>query len=446
MGEKFNRKIESEFSYIFKVNADGNYALTIKASCRPGWGNRWWLKIKDVIKDILNLHLDDDDLRLEIDGIVFKKPGGKRGLYNSPAAFSGTKILGKTKTVILVISLSEGEHTIRFIPDGAPYLESVFIEPIGNQNNFSGYFNLQAEKENFYSWHTSVFVESVLNHFTLTAKADILVNSSDDDDLKMIIDGEVQENKDSRHTKSFFCGSSLKGREKTFDKKLNLARGTHYIELFADNQPILISFSASFGGETTFVPNDPRVKKEEFNPLYVIKDSAFANSNSLNEEEIEDFLKRYGERYPNHIYHKNIEGKQLSFWIKKFTFESRINPKIILAKLQAEKGLIVGETSIEPSQNQLNWALGAGSLDTGNIDNFGGLFTQIKKSPGLLEGYLLDIDAPPFIHNNVDGKPLTVINKSTLVLYRYTPHLDGINLFYRVYSQFFGNDDLGGET
>lgn len=445
MEEKLEKNIKSELNYTLNVEEDGVYAVTIKASCRPGWRNPWWLKIKGILEDIVDLHLDDDDLRIEIDGLVFKKPNGIKGLFNSPAAFSGTKTLGKIKTVILATHLNKGEHTLRFIPKGFPYLERVTLELLDDQSKFRRYFNLRAEKENYYSWYTLVPVKQRLNNFLLTAKADKTVDNTDDGDLKVAIDGEVQANKESRHPKSYFCGFNLKGKEETFSKELSLTGDVHYIELIADNQPTLVSLNLSFGEKSGVIPVDPKKSKEAFNPEYILKDSAFTDSSSLKEEEIEAFLKKHGEKYPNHIYHKVIEGRKVSFWIKKFTFESELNPKIILTKLQVEKGLIIGETSVNPTQDQLDWALGAGSLDTGNVEQYGEFFTQLKEAPYLFRSYFVNIKEAPFTHSNVDGRPLTTVNKATLAFYRYTPHLAGANLFYRVYSQFFGNDDLGGE-
>lgn len=445
MEEKFNKDIKTEFNYGFDVEEDGVYTITAKASCRPGWRNQWWLKIKGVLEDIIDLHLDDDDLRVEIDDILFRKPKGRKGLYNSPAAFSGTKTLGKTKTVIWIIRLGRGEHTLHFIPERAPYLYSVQIEPLNNRDRFLSYLSIRAEEENYYSWYTLVSVNQKLDSFLLSAKADKKETETDDDDLRIVIDGEIQRNKESRHLTSYFCGLSLKGRAITLNKRLNLIEGTHYFEVFADKQPTLLGLGVIFEKASTSIPTDPTKSKEIFNQKYVLKDSAIADYSSLSEEEIEAFLGKHGESHPNHICHKVIGERKISFWIKKFTFETGLNPKIIITKLQAEKGLITGDTSINPTQDQLDWALGAGSLDTGNVGQYGGLLTQLREAPRLFKNYLASQDKSPYIHSNVDGQPLTVVNNATLALYTYTPHLAGANLFYRVYSQFFGNNDLGGE-
>lgn len=183
------------------------------------------------------MHLDDEDLRVEIDGKAFGKPKGERGLFNSPAAFSGTKTLGKTKTVVFVIYLGKDSHIIKFIPDGSPYLESVEITKFDNPQKFISYLNIQAEDENYYSWFTFIIVNLPLKSISLTAQAGI--REKDDDDLKIVIDGEVQKNPQNRHKHSYFCGLTLKGKEDTFIKELNLEKDIHYLELFADKMPIL---------------------------------------------------------------------------------------------------------------------------------------------------------------------------------------------------------------
>lgn len=445
MEEKFDKRVESEINYAFDVEKDGIYEVVIKASCQPGWRNHWWLKIKSFLEDVVDLHLDDDDLRVEIDGITFKKPLGKEGLFNSPTAFSGTKILGKTKTVVFIVHLNKGTHHIHFIPKGLPYLEGIYVNYLTYQSKFLSYLNLRAEKENYYSWYTLALVKLKFHSLSISAKADKNTGETDDDDLKIVVDGVIQENKINSHQKSYFCGFVLKGQEAHYYKELNSTEDIHYVELMADNRPTLLGLNVLFDKDPESTMIDPEIKGEVFNPKYIIKDSSFINDGSLNEREIETFLKEYGEKYPNHVYRKVIEGKKISFWIKKFAFENQINPKVILAKLQAEKGLIIGETSTNPTQDQLNWALGAGSLDTGNVESYRGLLTQLRESPRLFRNYLTKIEGAPLTHSNVDGQPLTVINKATLALYKYTPHMAGANLFYRIYSQFFGNDDLGGE-
>lgn len=239
--EIFRKEIDSTFSYPFNLPETGLYTITIRASCKPGWRNKWWLSFRGFLEDILDFHLDDEDLRVEADDLKFNKPGGQRGLFNSPAAFSGTKTLGKIKTVVFVVELIKGNHQIKFIPQRSAYLEEITMEKAIDPETIELHPDVKAEDGNYYSWYTFVLVEQPLRSLSITAQADVPVLGKDDDDLKLVVDGEVRRNPLSRHKDSCFCGFTLKGGEHTYAEDLNLEIGTHYIELFADKTPILHS-------------------------------------------------------------------------------------------------------------------------------------------------------------------------------------------------------------
>lgn len=249
MRKEPQQEISSPLTYSFETETEGAYAITVKASCKPGWRNQWWLKFKAFLEDILDLHLDDEDLRVEIDGMVFKKPKGKKGLFNSPAAFSGTKILGKTKTVIFLLHLTRGSHTIKFIPDGSPYLEEVEITQLFTPLRFVFQPNVRAENEDYYAWYTFALVDQALYSLSLTAQTGVQKEDKDDDDLKILINGEVQKRSGNKHPHSYFCGFSAQGKEETFTKEVKLPKGTHYVELFADKTPWLQSIELTLSSE-----------------------------------------------------------------------------------------------------------------------------------------------------------------------------------------------------
>ncbi len=239
--EIFRKEISSTFSYPFGLPESGLYTITIKASCKPGWKNSWWLSFRGSLEDILDLHLDDEDLRVEIDDLKFSKPNGKRGLFNSPAAFSGTKTLGKIKTIVFFAKLNRGGHQIKFVPKRTAYLEEIAVEKTDNLERVEFYPEVKAEDDNYYSWYTFVLVEQPLKSFSITAQAGVSPSGRDDDDLKLAVDGKVRKNPLSRHENSFFCGFSLKGKEHSYTEDLNLETRTRYIELFADKTPMLNS-------------------------------------------------------------------------------------------------------------------------------------------------------------------------------------------------------------
>ena len=445
MKKYFGEEIRSPKLYDFVIEGDGLYVILIKANCRPGWRNKWWLRLKTTLEEILDLHLDDDDLRIELDNYVFEKPNGRKGLFNSPAAFSGTKILGKTKTVILIVNLLRGKHALKFIPDGSPYLESVEVRRANNPRKLAFYVGEKAEDENYYSWYTFVTVDQPLTSIYIKASAGVVQQDKDDDDLKIAIDGTIKKREDNVHRQAYFCGFTLKGKYNVFEEDLSFGDEIHYIELFADKTPTLDTIKLRIGEEQTPLISDPLKTEDTFNPQYLIKDTAFIDGDSMGEEEIEQFLKQYGEKYPNHLYYKTFDGKKASFWIKKYAIEFEINPKVILTKLQIEGRLILGELAANPTPEQLNWALAVGKTDTGTLTQYEGFLTQIKEGPKTFNKLYSEVKDTPFNLEGIDGKTLTIINRSTYSLYRYTPHIEGADLFYRLYNQFFGNDDLGGK-
>ena len=42
-----------------------------------------------------------------------------------------------------------------------------------------------------------------------------------------------------------------------------------------------------------------------------------------------------------------------------------------------------------------------------------------------------------FILENIDGKRLSIKNRATYSLYKYTPHIAGAELFFDIYQDFF---------
>lgn len=255
--EVIKKEIKSFYSYPFELTENGLYNITIRASCKPGWKNKWWLKFKGFLEDIINLHLDDDDLRVEIDSLTFGKPNGKKGLFNSPAAFSGTKTLGKIKTVVFIAELRKGNHRIKFVSQRSAYLEDITIEKSLNPEKVEFYPEVKAEDENYYSWYSFVLVEQTLKSFSINAQAGVSAPGKDDDDLKIVIDGEVRKNPLSSHKDSYFCGFSLKGKEHSYTEDPNFKIGTHYIELFADKTPTLHSV------KFTLDPSEFKVSKTD---------------------------------------------------------------------------------------------------------------------------------------------------------------------------------------
>jgi len=240
--EKFNKRIQGLFDYRFEVEENGFYLIEIIASCKSWWQNL--IKFVSFFKD--------DDLTIKIDDFDFPKLDGRRGLFDGEVAWNGNDLKGLKKTNIFLMYLKKGKHTVHFLVDQKPYLEiiqiyfvkhSVFnISCVPEDNN-------PAEDGNRRQWLTIVLINFSLKSLSISAKAE--KRKKDDDDLKLIIDNKIQKNHEaSAHKCWYWCGRTLKGRKKEFNKELNLSRGLHYIELWADRTPRLERIDLDLGEET----------------------------------------------------------------------------------------------------------------------------------------------------------------------------------------------------
>jgi len=112
----------------------------------------------------------------------------------------------------------------------------------------------------------------------------------------------------------------------------------------------------------------------------------------------------------------------------------RINPKVILVKLQKEQSLLA-DTS--PSRNQYNWAMGCGKADSRTFYQYQGFGKQIWFGASKL-----DKNAGPWhpgISMKIDGSRIHPTNSATYSLYKYTPHFRGTKSFWRLYWRYFGD-------
>lgn len=236
--------IKKEYNYEFEISREGIYTISIEASCKSG--------------KVLGL-FGGEDLRVEIDGIKLREmPAKNRAEYfNVPPAWNGTKLKGKTKTIIFILKLDEGRHSIKFIPNkGATINEKPVVLPF--EVNILN--NVQSDERDRQPWITIALINLPLNIFDVSATCE--KRDYDSDDLKVIVNGEIQKNEQSGWwgRNWYFQGRQMKGltREARFYPKL--PEGVHYIEFWADRTPILNSVQINLDiepGETS---------KEEFDP------------------------------------------------------------------------------------------------------------------------------------------------------------------------------------
>lgn len=172
-----------------------------------------------------------------------------------------------------------------------------------------------------------------------------------------------------------------------------------------------------------------------FNPNTLVSNDTYGDSGALTADGIQAFLntqsgalKSYSARDHNGVVRSAAEmiAQAAQAW--------GVNPKVILVTLQKEQSLI---TDGSPSQRALDWAMGCGKMDGSTLSQYQGFGNQIWGGARALarnRSYWRS-----GISLKIDGNAVYPSNSATHSLYRYTPHLHGNVLFWRIYWRYFGN-------
>lgn len=249
--KKFNKRIEKKNKQILEAKKEGLYLIKISAKAKSE-------------KQIGPQITDDDDLRLEIDKHKFPKLDNPQRYFDSPASFSGGQLHNLRKTVYFLINFSENIHNFVLIPDKNPFLEELSIYFIGNNlTEIDLDIDQQAEDRDRKPWITFALVDLPLK--SLTVKITTKKRFRDSDDVKLIIDNQIQKNKSSIFHRDWLWAGSVRKwlfRKETQAKTIdsNLVSDLHYIEFWADRLPILHNLKLDFGTSIKRIPNvyDPK--------------------------------------------------------------------------------------------------------------------------------------------------------------------------------------------
>lgn len=231
---------------------------------------------------------DDEDLRVEIDGRRFPQLKNSQRYFDSPASFSGGSLHGLKKTVFFILLLDSGKHTISLISDISAIVEQIRVSRVSNSGNSQVNFlrDITAEDGDRRDWITFVLVDMGLKDFSvaLTLKKRFI----DSDDVKIVIDGNIQRNYRSiLHKFWYFIASIFTPEDQMEHFTLNFPRGLHYLELWVDRMPTLNS--AAIGVKNNTDDKLKRYKDNKFNrdynrlDDYIIKGTDFWNNFFLNQ-------------------------------------------------------------------------------------------------------------------------------------------------------------------
>ena len=232
--EKFKKIVSQGFGFEFGIAAEGLYLIEISARARSE-------------KQIGDNETDDDDLRIEIDGRKFAQPGEPVRYFDGPAAFSGGQLHNLKKTVVFLYQFSEGKHVLAFVPDREPTLEEIKIyQPQIDGGKINLELNQQAEDGDRRDWYAFALIDLPLKEISIELTCQ--KRKWDRDDVKIIIDGQTRRNlKNGIRRFWYWLGAFFDGKSQSDTFAVNLTKGIHYIEFWADRMPTLNRVMLNFG-------------------------------------------------------------------------------------------------------------------------------------------------------------------------------------------------------
>jgi hypothetical protein len=154
------------------------------------------------------------------------------------SAWNGNELNGLEKTVIIALYLTKGRHIIDLKQNQSPFLRKLSISKIEEKDKIT-YIpmdNNPAQKSAGRPWLSYIVLDLFIAKLFISAYAN--KNGRDDDDIKLIINGAIQKNENTKsHRDWYWCGKILKGEDKTFTKDINLKTKQFNIDLYSDDGP-----------------------------------------------------------------------------------------------------------------------------------------------------------------------------------------------------------------
>jgi peptidoglycan hydrolase CwlO-like protein len=172
-----------------------------------------------------------------------------------------------------------------------------------------------------------------------------------------------------------------------------------------------------------------------FDPNTLISEANFTAATSMSEADIQAFLdSQPGILKSYSAVDRNGISRTTAQLITSAAADNQVSPKVILATLQKEQSLL-GRAN--PTQEALDWAMGAGKADSRTFFEYKGFGKQIwwgayklkKNRGGWGQGATQEID----------GSTVRATNSATYSLWEYTPHMGGNTSFWMIYWRYFGD-------
>ncbi len=220
----------------------------------------------------------------------------------------------------------------------------------------------------------------------------------------------------------------------------------------------------------------PRAEAASFNKNNVMDDRVFDDYNTMSASQIQSFLnqfstsclKNYKAAYPQSYFTYGSKVSAATV-IRRASLLWHINPRVILATLEKEEGLVTGGSGC--ASWRYNSAMGMGCPDNGACPapEYAGFSKQVTKGSWQLKfskeraygnlswdgdgsvhyyGYMTQgyraresggTSSYYDGHATIDGQNVYMSNGATAALYSYTPHFSGNQHFVTIFSNWFGS-------
>ena len=190
------------------------------------------------------------------------------------------------------------------------------------------------------------------------------------------------------------------------------------------------------GDETAAVPS-------RFDVNRLLDDRDLEGGQALSTDDVQAFLEEKGSFLAGYV--DDSSGYTAAALITLIAEANRISPLYLLARIQAESGLVTSETG-----DHLATATGCGCADgTTCSDNQRGFGQQVQCAAEKMRSYLDDLDASGVTttglavgvpNKTLDPCDVTPENRATAALYTYTPWVGGYG------EQCHARPDVGGAS
>ncbi|MCF7860358.1 cell wall hydrolase, partial [Patescibacteria group bacterium] len=146
------------------------------------------------------------------------------------------------KTVLIAVNLKSGNHNIILKPNQSPYIKSISVSKVEEKDKiiYIPVDNNPAQKSEGRPWLSYIILDLFITNLSITARTK--KSRRDDDDIKLLINGEIEKNENKRaHRNWYWCGKISKGKEEIFSKEINTQIKQFNLDLYSDETPRLSS-------------------------------------------------------------------------------------------------------------------------------------------------------------------------------------------------------------